>query len=217
MIMHWEPLQDNSFHQRKLHGHPHMAAPKRIVWFGIFLVFCTVGLAAAQTPTTAGDRALLDRYCVGCHNDRTLTAGLSLQTVHLEHVAEHADDIELWEKVVWKLRTRAMPPPGRPRPTEAEYERVAASPRARDTCRSRPPRPAAPRARPTAPRGGQSRAGSPRRHGARPHAPRSGCRSTAGARASSCARRNAGPGAAVTCPADAGWLEVLARVISRPA
>ena len=118
-------LVDNPFHQRKLHDHPHMAAPKRIVWFGIFLVFCIVGLAA-QTPTTAGDRALLDRYCVGCHNDRTLTAGLSLQTVHLEHVAEQADEIELWEKVVRKLRTRAMPPPGRPRPTDAEYERVAA-------------------------------------------------------------------------------------------
>ena len=77
------------------------------------------GAASAQPPD---DRALLARYCVGCHNDRTLTAGVSLQGVDLDRVGEHAAEVELWEKVVRKLRARAMPPAGRPRPGEAEYE-----------------------------------------------------------------------------------------------
>ena len=68
--------------------------------------------AAAETAY----RTVLRRYCVGCHNARTLTAGLALDTVELTDVADHA---ELWEKVVRKLRTGLMPPAGRPRPDEA--------------------------------------------------------------------------------------------------
>src|SRR6185295_17377365 len=67
----------------------------------------------------APQRASLDRYCVGCHNDAARTAGLALDTLDLEHVGESA---EAWEKVVRKLRGRMMPPPGRPRPDEATYE-----------------------------------------------------------------------------------------------
>ena len=80
------------------------------------------GGAGAASAQPRDDRALLARYCVGCHNDRTLTAGVSLQGVDLDRVGEHAGEVELWEKVVRKLRARAMPPAGRPRPDEAEYE-----------------------------------------------------------------------------------------------
>ena len=64
-------------------------------------------------------RALLDKYCVTCHNDRLKTANLSLQTLDLAKVADHAD---LWEKVVRKLRAGVMPPPDMPRPSLAEYD-----------------------------------------------------------------------------------------------
>ena len=93
--------------------------------FGLAVLCFGVGTGAAQTPTTDADRALLDRYCVTCHNDRTLTAEMSLQGLDLQHVGENAREVELWETVVRKLRTRAMPPPGRRRPTEPEYERLA--------------------------------------------------------------------------------------------
>ena len=95
--------------------------------FGLAVLCFGVGTGAAQTPATQGadERALLDRYCVTCHNDRILTAGLSLQSLDLEHVGENAGEVERWEKVVRKLRTRAMPPPGRRRPIEAEYEQAA--------------------------------------------------------------------------------------------
>ena len=104
-----------------------MAKPRRAFLTRLALVAACGGSVLAQTPATQGadERALLDRYCVTCHNDRTLTAGLSLQSLDLEHVGENAGEVERWEKVVRKLRTRAMPPPGRRRPAEAEYERAA--------------------------------------------------------------------------------------------
>ena len=84
------------------------------------------GTGAAPAQSGPDDRALLTRYCVGCHNDRTLTAGVSLQGVDVDGVGEHPGEAELWEKVVRKLRVRAMPPAGRPRPSEAQYEGVVA-------------------------------------------------------------------------------------------
>ena len=85
------------------------------------------GSALAQAPATGvtPERAVFDGYCVSCHNDRRLEAGLSLESVDLQRLAGNTEETELWEKVVRKLRTRAMPPPGRERPTEPEYERVA--------------------------------------------------------------------------------------------
>ena len=74
----------------------------------------------AQAPPST-QRALLDRYCVTCHNARLRTAGLELDTADLADVGGGA---EVWEKVVRKLRADAMPPPGRPRPaaeTRAEF------------------------------------------------------------------------------------------------
>ena len=59
------------------------------------------------------DRALLDRYCVTCHNQRARTAGLMLDQLDLEQVAANAS---LLEKVVMKLRAGQMPPAGQPRP-----------------------------------------------------------------------------------------------------
>ena len=63
-------------------------------------------------------RAVLDRYCVTCHNERLLTGNLSLDGIDVEHVGV---DAEVWEKVLQKLRTQAMPPPRRPRPDAATY------------------------------------------------------------------------------------------------
>ena len=75
---------------------------------------------ATSTPAAADKpRALLDQYCVTCHNDRLKTANLSLQGADLTKVSEHA---ELWEKVIRKLRAGVMPPPDLPRPSLADYD-----------------------------------------------------------------------------------------------
>src|SRR5262245_3166562 len=75
---------------------------------------------SAPTPAPSigpSSRALLDRYCLACHNDKLRTAGLTLEKVDLEQVGPSA---EVWEKVLRKLRAGAMPPAGRPRPAPAE-------------------------------------------------------------------------------------------------
>jgi mono/diheme cytochrome c family protein len=80
----------------------------------------------AQEPAASPPppRAVFDKYCVGCHNQRVKTAGLALDALDPAKAGEHA---EAWEKVVRKLRTGAMPPPGRPRPDKALTDSVAAS------------------------------------------------------------------------------------------
>ena len=64
-------------------------------------------------------RALLDSYCVACHNERTRTADLFLEAEAID-VARVGDDAAVWERVVRKLRANAMPPAGRPRPAANE-------------------------------------------------------------------------------------------------
>jgi hypothetical protein len=76
-----------------------------------------------QTPptpaSTSASRVLVDKYCVTCHNQRSKTAGLTLDTANLDQVSQ---DAETWEKVIRKLRGRMMPPPGVPRPDEASID-----------------------------------------------------------------------------------------------
>src|SRR5262245_4255727 len=83
-------------------------------------LIASIGAAGGQS-VPASQRAVLDRYCVTCHNDRLKTANLSLQDRDLTRVADQAD---VWEKVIRKLRAGAMPPPDVPRPPLAEYEGV---------------------------------------------------------------------------------------------
>ena len=77
---------------------------------------------SAATSASVAPRAVLNRYCVSCHNEKLRTAGLGLDTIDVANVGGAA---ETWEKVVRKLRSRAMPPAGSPRPDEATYEAVA--------------------------------------------------------------------------------------------
>jgi hypothetical protein len=70
-------------------------------------------------PTASNERALLDQYCVTCHNDRLRTSNLSLEKLDLATVGDHPD---VWERVVRKLRAGVMPPPGVRRPPLAEYD-----------------------------------------------------------------------------------------------
>ena len=97
------------------------------------LVFAGQQTPAASSSGTApaSHRALLDRYCVSCHNERVVrgqepapsplvgqlrAVGLTLDTLDINAVAVEA---ALWERVVRKLRGGLMPPTGRPRPDAA--------------------------------------------------------------------------------------------------
>ncbi|MBI2185953.1 MAG: DUF1592 domain-containing protein [Acidobacteria bacterium] len=83
-----------------------------------------VQAAAAQATSSAPPphRAVLDRYCVTCHNARLRTAGLQLDAADVGNPAGNA---AVWENVLHKLRTREMPPPRVPRPDAAAYDALA--------------------------------------------------------------------------------------------
>jgi mono/diheme cytochrome c family protein len=83
----------------------------------------------AVTPTPAPSdggraaRAVLDRYCVTCHNQRLKAAWLELDRLDLAAVGPN---VVAWEKVVRKLRAHEMPPPNAPRPDAPTLTRTAA-------------------------------------------------------------------------------------------
>jgi hypothetical protein len=79
------------------------------------------GVSTPLTGSPVEVGGTLDRYCVTCHNDRTRTGGLSLAGLDPARVETHVPE---WEKVVRKLRTGTMPPPGMPRPDAAAGERI---------------------------------------------------------------------------------------------
>jgi hypothetical protein len=70
----------------------------------------------AQTATTAADKALLNQYCVTCHNQKTKAGELTIDKLDLSNVAP---DANTWEKVVMKLQSGMMPPAGARRPDRA--------------------------------------------------------------------------------------------------
>jgi hypothetical protein len=91
---------------------------KGIILFGLSIA---AGCLHAATPDP---RALLDQYCVTCHNQRLKTAGLLLDKADVTNIAANP---ETWEKVITKLRAGAMPPPGRPRPDKDQYAGMIAA------------------------------------------------------------------------------------------
>src|SRR5262245_60678088 len=92
--------------------------PPVAVWWLLAPAVCE-----AQVSSASAARAVLDKYCVTCHNQRTKTAGLALDALNISAVGGHA---ETWEKVVRKIRTGAMPPARLPRPDKAAADAVIA-------------------------------------------------------------------------------------------
>jgi mono/diheme cytochrome c family protein len=80
--------------------------------------------ASAGATSATGGQAVVDRYCVTCHNQRTRSGNLALDTLD---VTAAAREPQTWEKVVRKVRTGMMPPSGAPRPDRATLDSLAAS------------------------------------------------------------------------------------------
>src|SRR5687767_1202866 len=79
--------------------------------------------AQASTPTT--QRAVLDKYCLTCHNAAAKSRGavpVALDGLNLTNVGA---DAAIWEQAVRKLRAGLMPPAGAPRPDKATHEALA--------------------------------------------------------------------------------------------
>ncbi len=114
---------------------PHAAAAMRLLAIVVAVVSFPVVLDAAPQAqdigaepgaTTAAaaepaPRAVLQRYCFACHNRRARIGGLALDGLDMNRPGEHP---AVWEAVIRKLRTGAMPPAGRRRPDPATYDAV---------------------------------------------------------------------------------------------
>src|SRR5947199_10675190 len=88
----------------------------------IVAVVLVISTALAATQNAPSPRAVLDQYCITCHNEKLGTAVLALDNPDVMHPNSNA---EIWERVIEKLRAGSMPPPGRPRPDTATYRAVA--------------------------------------------------------------------------------------------
>jgi hypothetical protein len=88
---------------------------------GILLVVTAiVSLQTALAAPSLNHSEIIQTYCTTCHNQKLKTAGLALDTADLTQP-------EIGEKVVRKLRSGAMPPPGVPRPDAATYQNLISS------------------------------------------------------------------------------------------
>jgi hypothetical protein len=98
------------------------------VWAGAGVLGTAVVLRAgtavpqAQGPATvtapAAFNDLVETYCVDCHNDQSKTGGLTLERFDISQAGQHPD---LTEKMIRKLQTGMMPPPGAGKPDPASY------------------------------------------------------------------------------------------------
>src|SRR5688572_12977372 len=108
---------------------------KKNAFVGTTIVFVALGGAGshaplAQTPTPAAGVApatVIAQYCVGCHNTKAKTAGLesgvlTLDTMDITRVADNRD---VWERVIRKVRAGMMPPANARRPDVPSLERFA--------------------------------------------------------------------------------------------
>src|SRR5262245_41752091 len=72
--------------------------------------------AAAGSVEAAAQAAVVQRYCGSCHSQARHSGDVVLERINLSDVSASAQTLE---KVVRKLRSGTMPPPGAPRPDPA--------------------------------------------------------------------------------------------------
>src|SRR5262245_26257981 len=68
---------------------------------------------APQAVPKDGQWQVIENNCLGCHNSKSRVAGLAFDTMSPDRIA---DDAQIWEAAIRKLRGGLMPPPGAKRP-----------------------------------------------------------------------------------------------------
>jgi mono/diheme cytochrome c family protein len=113
----------------KLRLTPSLSSVALVLGGSIATVLTSVQISARQSPSALpiaspapASQAVLDQYCIGCHNQRLRTGGLVLESLDATKPQANPD---VWERVAAKLRAGLMPPPGRPRPDTATSQAVA--------------------------------------------------------------------------------------------
>ena len=94
---------------------------KVLVSMGVVIVSATLtyGQDVGSTSLVPSHRAMLNEYCVLCHDDVEQAGGLTLTKLDWSDVGKNAPE---WESVVRKLRAGMMPPAGQARPSDEEVD-----------------------------------------------------------------------------------------------
>ena len=106
----------------------------------VLLIYATTAHASTVTPATAAEsahpakshgpmspasgRALMDKYCMDCHNYTDYAGGLEFEVFDPGSADSEA---QTTEKMLRKLRAGMMPPAGKPRPDAATIQAFATS------------------------------------------------------------------------------------------
>src|ERR1035438_7292933 len=88
-------------------------------WMAMVLLGLSVLAAPAPVSASQGQsqsQALINQYCAGCHNQKLKSGGIALAELDLSNIAGNSSTLE---KVLRKVHSGEMPPPGMPRPDAA--------------------------------------------------------------------------------------------------
>jgi hypothetical protein len=82
----------------------------------ILLLCLAVPAQSAPGSSAAQPQALIKQYCAACHNQTLKSGGIALAEMDLSDIASNSAPLE---KVLRKVHSGEMPPPGMPRPDTA--------------------------------------------------------------------------------------------------
>lgn len=86
------------------------------------LVTLAASAVAAPLPTTV--KSAVSQYCLDCHDGEVKKGNFDLGKILKDDLQPHSVE---WERVVRKLAARQMPPVGKDRPSEKDFERLVAT------------------------------------------------------------------------------------------
>ncbi len=95
-----------------------VAAGVPLVWL-VLPAQVGYGQEAKVAGSGNAQQALLQTFCVKCHNSEDWAGSLDFDSIDLSHPGQHPD---VWEKAINKLRGRLMPPAGQKQPAQGDID-----------------------------------------------------------------------------------------------
>ena len=95
---------------------------RQVTFWALLLSALAATALAASLPAPV--KAAVGRYCLDCHDGDVTKGNLDLGKILSDDLQTHSVE---WERVVRKLTARQMPPIGKDRPAEKEFEHLVAT------------------------------------------------------------------------------------------
>jgi hypothetical protein len=94
-----------------------------LLFCGGLVLVAMVAFAQNEGTTVEAQRAVVNEYCAGCHNEKVKSGNFSFTNVDIAHPEQNAEQSE---KIIRKLRSGMMPPAGARRPEGVALRALAA-------------------------------------------------------------------------------------------